>query len=169
MENLNNKFLEFYNLIAKKNSIKSKISADKFTQTLLNLTSGYKKDPETLIKNGILNSKNSNKNIIEIQNVDFVSICKDHLLPFYGKIWITYKAKNKIASFGSIIKVVNAYSKRLQIQEELTNSIGETLYKYLKPYYLIVKTEGTHLCIITKDNTSKHIIIKTIKNWGELK
>lgn len=123
--------------------------------------SGLKIDPYKFLKNYI--PTNNNDIIIE-KNISFYSMCEHHLLPFFGKVSIAYIPNKKIIGFGEIIKVIETFSKRPQLQERLTENIVETIFKGLdcKGVYLLIEAE--HLCMTmrgVKKPGSKIITIGT--------
>jgi GTP cyclohydrolase I len=90
----------------------------------------------------------SQDNYIFIKDIPFYSFCEHHLLPFFGKIKILYIPKdNRVAGFSDLIKVVDLFSRRLQIQERLTNQIADKLMEQLNPVGLRVLIEATQLCV----------------------
>ncbi|MGL5000214.1 MAG: GTP cyclohydrolase I FolE [Cetobacterium sp.] len=88
----------------------------------------------------------SNDLVIE-KDVTFYSMCEHHFLPFFGKISIGYIPNGEIVGFGDIIKVIEAYTKRPQLQERLCNEISETIYKALKCQGVYVIIEAEHTCM----------------------
>ncbi len=90
----------------------------------------------------------SKDNYILIKDIPFYSFCEHHLLPFFGKVKILYVPKdNRVAGFSDLVKVVDLYSHRLQIQERLTNQIADKLTETLKPIGLRILIEATQLCV----------------------
>ena len=94
----------------------------------------------------------SEDNFILIKDIPFYSFCEHHLLPFFGKIKILYIPKdNRVAGFSDLVRVVDLYSRRLQIQERLTNQIADKLMETLVPAGLRVVVEATQLCVTMRD------------------
>lgn len=90
----------------------------------------------------------SKDNFILIKNIPFYSFCEHHLLPFFGKVKILYIPKdNRVAGFSDLIKIVDLYAHRLQIQERLTNQIADNLMETLQPIGLRIVIEATQLCV----------------------
>lgn len=90
----------------------------------------------------------SQDNYILIKDIPFYSFCEHHLLPFFGKVKILYIPKdNRVAGFSDLVKVVDIFSRRLQIQERLTNQIADKLMEKLKPVGLRVLIVATQLCV----------------------
>jgi len=117
---------------------------------------GYKINPEKLIlpmKHGERCTKKgspSRKDIVLVQDICFHSVCVHHLLPFIGRAHIAYIPDGKIVGLSKIARILDAYSRRLQIQERLTRQIAETLGKGLDPQGVAVIIEAEHLCMILR-------------------
>lgn len=123
--------------------------------------SGLKIDPYKFLENYI---PTDNNDLVIEKNISFYSMCEHHLLPFFGKISIAYIPNKKIIGFGEIIKVIEAFSKRPQLQERLSENIAETIFKGLdcKGVYILIEAE--HLCMTmrgVKKPGSKIITIGT--------
>lgn len=88
----------------------------------------------------------SNDLVIE-KNINFYSMCEHHFLPFFGKVFVAYIPNGKIIGFGDIVKVIEAYAKRPQLQERMTNEIAETIYKGLNCKGVYVLIEAEHTCM----------------------
>lgn len=97
----------------------------------------------------------SNDNYIIIKDIPFYSFCEHHLLPFFGKVKILYLPKNnRVAGFSDLVKVVDLFSHRLQIQERLTNQIADELMRKLEPVGLRIIIEATQLCVTMRGRRS---------------
>lgn len=86
-----------------------------------------------------------NNDLIIERNINFYSMCEHHFLPFFGKISVAYIPNGKIVGFGDIVKVIETYAKRPQLQERMTDEIAETIYKALdcKGVYILIEAEHT--------------------------
>ena len=94
-------------------------------QTIEFLTSGYKEDPQKVLQGSGFTE--DYEEMILLKGIDIFSLCEHHLLPFYGKCHVAYIPKKKLVGLNKLAKVVEIYSKRLQIQERLTNQIAQTI------------------------------------------
>lgn len=88
-----------------------------------------------------------NNDLIIERNINFYSMCEHHFLPFFGKISVAYIPNGKIVGFGDIVKVIEAYAKRPQLQERMTDEIAETIYKALNCKGVYVLIEAEHTCM----------------------
>ncbi|MCS5701509.1 MAG: GTP cyclohydrolase I FolE [Acidobacteria bacterium] len=109
------------------------------------LTSGYESDVKTVL-NGALFDVDYSEMVI-VKDIDFYSLCEHHLLPFFGKCHVAYVPRGKVIGLSKIPRLVEVFSRRLQVQERLTNQIAETIRVTLKPLGVAVVLEATHLCM----------------------
>jgi GTP cyclohydrolase I len=109
------------------------------------LTSGYEVDIPALINNALFTVDYSE--MVIVKDIDFYSLCEHHLLPFFGKCHVAYLPSEKVIGLSKIPRIVDAFSRRLQVQERLTNQIAEIILDTIKPLGVGVVMEGTHLCM----------------------
>jgi GTP cyclohydrolase I len=109
------------------------------------LTSGYAADIDQVL-NGALFSVDYSEMVI-VKDIDFYSLCEHHLLPFFGKCHIAYIPSHKVIGLSKIPRLVDVFSRRLQVQERLTNQIADTLRDKIAPLGVAVVMEATHLCM----------------------
>ena len=119
------------------------------------MTQGYRQDIDHLL-NGALFPIEYDEMVI-VKDIDFFSMCEHHLLPFFGKCHVGYLPNKKVVGLSKIPRVVDAFSRRLQVQERLTVQIAETLKKKLNAHGVAVVMEARHLCMmmrgVEKQNT----------------
>ena len=109
------------------------------------LTSGYQVDIDELI-NGALYEESYNEMVI-VKDIDVYSLCEHHLLPFFGKCHVAYLPSGKIIGLSKVPRLVDAFSRRLQVQERLTTQIAQCIDEALKPAGVAVVIEALHLCM----------------------
>jgi GTP cyclohydrolase I len=114
-------------------------------QALKFLTSGYHADVDTVINNALFTVDYSE--MVIVKDIDFYSLCEHHLLPFFGKCHIAYVPSKKVIGLSKIPRLVDIYSRRLQVQERLTNQIADIIREKVDPRGVAVVMEGTHLCM----------------------
>ena len=112
------------------------------------LTSGYHEDIDSLVNNALFPT--SNKDIVIVKNIEFYSLCEHHLLPFWGTCTIGYVPDTNVIGLSKIPKIVDMYSRRLQIQEQLTCDIANALQYAANASGVIVHIEAQHLCMMMR-------------------
>ncbi len=120
------------------------------------LTSGYHKDIEKTLNGAIFEEKYDE--MVVVKEIDFYSMCEHHLLPFFGRIHVAYIPNGKIVGLSKIPRIIEIFSRRLQVQERMTQQIADTIESYLKPKGVAVVSEASHLCMmmrgVQKQNSS---------------
>ena len=109
------------------------------------LTSGYDQDIDTVINNALFSVDYSE--MVIVKDIDFYSLCEHHLLPFFGRCHVAYLPRDKVIGLSKIPRIVEVFSRRLQVQERLTNQIAETIADKLNPLGVAVVIEASHLCM----------------------
>ena len=109
------------------------------------LTSGYRTNVADVI-NGALFTVDYNEMVI-VRDIDFYSLCEHHMLPFFGKCHVAYIPNGKVIGLSKVPRLVDMFSRRLQLQERMTNQIAETIREAIRPLGVAVVCEGTHLCM----------------------
>lgn len=108
--------------------------------------------------------------LIIVKDIDFDSICEHHWLPFSGKVTVGYVPRDRVIGLSKIPRVVKYFSKKPQLQEQLTKEIGEYLYKLLEPNALFVEIEATHQCVKCRgaeSDCSTHTMFKIMEEGLE--
>jgi GTP cyclohydrolase I len=112
------------------------------------LTSGYSQSPEQIVGHALFPEKN--RGLVLVRDVEFYSLCEHHLLPFFGKATVAYIPDGKVVGLSKIPRLVNAFARRLQVQERLTREIGEALASVLGTADVAVFLEASHLCMMMR-------------------
>jgi len=123
-----------------------KNTPERVEKSLKFLTSGYWVNIEQLVNGALYEDDNTDEMVI-VRDIDIYSLCEHHLLPFFGKCHVAYLPQGKIIGLSKIPKVVNAFSRRLQVQERLTTQIADCIDKILQPKGVAVVIEAIHLCM----------------------
>ena len=118
------------------------------------LTSGYRENVGDILSADI--STDICDEMVVLRDIELLSVCEHHLLPFYGRCHIAYLPDRAMVGLGRIARVVDAYSRRLQIQERLTTQIAESIQSYLKPKGVGVVIEAHHLCMVLRGVEKQH-------------
>ena len=109
------------------------------------LTSGYTADVDAVLNNALF-TVDYNEMVI-VKDIDFYSLCEHHMLPFFGKCHVAYIPNGRVVGLSKIPRIVDIFSRRLQVQERLTNQIAETILEKVHPLGVAVVTEAAHLCM----------------------
>lgn len=109
------------------------------------LTRGYAQDPKQVLLDALFDEKYNQ--MVIVKDIDFFSMCEHHMLPFYGKVHVAYIPNGYITGLSKIARVVDIYSHRLQVQERLTQQIGDCIQSALKPLGVMVVIEAKHMCM----------------------
>ncbi len=109
------------------------------------LTSGYDADADSVLNNALFSVDYTE--MVIVKDIDFYSLCEHHLLPFFGRCHVAYIPRDKVVGLSKIPRLVEMFSRRLQVQERLTNQIAETIVDKVNPLGVGVVMEATHLCM----------------------
>jgi GTP cyclohydrolase I len=126
---------------------------ERFERALRYLTSGYHQDPEKVL-NGAMFSVCYDQMVV-VKDIDLFSLCEHHILPFFGKCHVAYIPDKRVVGLSKIPRLVNMFSRRLQIQERLTNQIAQAIQKVIQPLGVGVVIEARHLCMVMR-GVEKH-------------
>jgi GTP cyclohydrolase I len=128
------------------------------------LTSGYQQDIDRVLNGAIFSERYSE--MVIVKDIDFYSMCEHHMLPFFGKAHVAYVPNGKIVGLSKIPRIVDVFSRRLQVQERLTQQIAETLYTALNPDGVGVVIEARHMCMMMRGVEKQNSIATTSAMFG---
>ena len=129
------------------------------------LTHGSCIDPAEILKSALV--KDDYKQMVLVKDIDVYSLCEHHLLPFFGKAHIAYIPNGKIVGLSKIPRVVDAFARRLQVQERLTTQIRDCIQDTLKPLGVAVVIEAKHLCMLMRGVQKQNSVATTSAFTGE--
>ena len=109
------------------------------------MTQGYNTNPKEILTSALFTE--DYKEMVIVKDIDLYSMCEHHMLPFYGKAHVAYIPNGKITGLSKIARVVEAFSRRLQVQERLTMQIRDTIEETLNPLGVAVVIEASHMCM----------------------
>lgn len=128
------------------------------------LTSGYAANVDEVINNALFTVDYSE--MVIVRDVAFYSLCEHHLLPFFGKCHVAYVPNGKVIGLSKIPRLVDVFSRRLQVQERLTNQIAEVILDKVHPLGVAVVMEGTHLCMAMRGVEKQNSVAVTSAMLG---
>jgi GTP cyclohydrolase IA len=137
---------------------------ERVARALQFLTKGYAEDPRTVI-NGALFVEDYSEMIV-LKNIDFFSLCEHHILPFFGTAHVAYIPKHHIVGISKLARLVEVYSRRLQVQERLTTQIANMLMDELDPLGIGVVLRAEHLCMRMRGVEKQNSIVVTSAMLG---
>jgi GTP cyclohydrolase IA len=118
------------------------------------LTRGYNEDPEAMLKKALFTV--TYDEMVIVKDVEMFSLCEHHVLPFFGKVHVAYIPNGKVIGLSKIPRLIEIFSRRLQIQERLTTQIAETIQKVIQPQGVGVVIEARHLCMMMRGVEKQH-------------
>ena len=137
---------------------------ERVKESLTFLTSGYHEDIDAVLEGAIFEEEYDE--MVIAKDISLYSLCEHHLLPFYGKCHVAYIPKGRIIGLSKIPRIVQLFSRRLQVQERLTNQIARTLMEHLRPYGVAVTIEAIHLCMAMRGVQKRDALIITSSMLG---
>jgi GTP cyclohydrolase I len=121
---------------------------ERVEKALRYLTSGYEKDVKDVLNDALF--VEDYDEMVIVKDIDFFSVCEHHLIPFFGRCHVAYMPRHKIVGLSKIPRLVEMFSRRLQVQERLTTQIATTLNEALEPRGVAVVVEAIHLCMLMR-------------------
>ena len=118
------------------------------------LTSGYRMDIDRIVNGALYEVKYDE--MVVVKDIEFFSLCEHHMLPFFGKVHVAYLARNKVIGLSKIPRIVDAFARRLQIQERLTQEVAQTIQETIDPLGVGVICEARHFCMMMRGVEKQH-------------
>src|SRR5258706_752312 len=118
------------------------------------LTSGYQADIGKIVNEALYSVKYDE--MVIVKDIEFFSLCEHHLLPFFGKMHVAYLPKDKVIGLSKLPRIVDAFARRLQIQERLTQQVAQTIQEAIDPVGVGVICEARHLCMMMRGVEKQH-------------
>ena len=140
---------------------------ERVERTLEYLTQGYKTDLQTVLNDAIF--ENASDDMVVVKDIEFYSLCEHHLLPFFGRAHVAYIPRGKIIGLSKIPRIIEMYSRRLQVQERLTHQIGIALQEALQPQGVGVILEAKHLCMMMRGVEKQNSNVVTSSMLGSFR
>jgi GTP cyclohydrolase IA len=125
-----------------------KNTPERYEKAMRFLTKGYGQDPDKVLNGAMFNV--CYDQMVVVKDIEMYSLCEHHLLPFFGKCHVAYLPNKKVVGLSKIPRLVNLYSRRLQIQERLTNQIAQAIEKAIAPIGVGVVIEARHMCMVMR-------------------
>jgi GTP cyclohydrolase I len=127
---------------------------ERYAKAMRFLTSGYESEPEDVVGSGIFSAEG--EGVVLVRDVEFHSLCEHHLLPFFGRVHVAYLPGDQIIGLSKIPRLVDLFSRRLQVQERITEQVADALMTLLRPKGVLVLAEARHLCMAMRGVEKQH-------------
>ncbi len=137
---------------------------DRVAKALRFLTSGYDRDVDSVVNDALFTVDYSE--MVIVKDIDFYSLCEHHLLPFFGRCHVAYVPDGKVIGLSKLPRLVEVFSRRLQVQERLTSQIAETIAAKAHPLGVAVVVEATHLCMAMRGVEKQNSVALTSAMHG---
>ena len=128
---------------------------------------GYSQNIDEIVNNAIFNE--DAKDMVVVRDVEFFSLCEHHLLPFFGKAHVGYLPNGRVVGLSKIPRIIDMFSRRLQVQERLTRQIAETIKDVLEPIGVAVIMEGQHMCMQMRGVEKQNSLATTSSMLGKFR
>jgi len=138
---------------------------ERVAKSIQYLTHGYDLDPEAILLSAMFKEKYNQ--MVIVKDIELYSLCEHHMLPFFGKAHVAYIPNGRVVGLSKIPRVVDAYARRLQVQERLTDQIRDCIQATLKPLGVAVVIEAQHLCMQMRGVQKQNSVTTTSAFTGE--
>lgn len=138
---------------------------ERVAKALQFLTHGYSLDPAQILRSAMF--REEYQQMVIVRDIEVYSLCEHHMLPFFGKAHVAYIPNGHIVGLSKVPRVVDAYARRLQVQERLTMDIRNCIEETLKPLGVAVVIEAQHMCMVMRGIQKQHSIATTSAFTGE--
>lgn len=134
-------------------------SPERIAKAMLFVTNGYDLDPEEILRSALFHE--DYKQMVVVKDIEVYSMCEHHMMPFVGKAHVAYIPNGTIVGLSKIPRIVDAYARRLQVQERLTREIKDCIQKTLDPLGVAVVIEAQHMCMSMRGVQKQNVITTT--------
>ena len=142
-------------------------SPERIGKAMLYLTQGYDQDPESILRSALFHE--DYKQMVVVKDIEMYSLCEHHMLPLVGKAHVAYIPNGTIVGLSKIPRIVDAYARRLQVQERLTKQIKDCIQNTLNPLGVAVVIEAQHMCMSMRGVSKQNSVTTTSDFTGSFK
>ncbi|KAH8822026.1 GTP cyclohydrolase I [Xylogone sp. PMI_703] len=132
---------------------------ERYAKAMLFFTKGYEENLQAIVNGAVFHE--DHHEMVIVKDIEFFSLCEHHLVPFSGKMHIGYIPDRRVIGLSKIVRIVEMFSRRLQIQERLTKQVGLALFRILQPQGVAVVVESSHLCMVMRGVQKSRTITTT--------
>lgn len=160
------KYKESINLLGEDSEREGLVKTpERMAKAMQYLTQGYSQDAKAILESAKFHEEVSE--MVIVKDIELYSMCEHHMLPFFGKAHVAYIPNGYITGLSKIARVVDVYSRRLQVQERLTHQILSAIKETLNPYGVAVVIEASHLCMMMRGVSKQNSVTTTSAFYGE--
>lgn len=141
---------------------------DRIARAYKDLLSGYQLDPGSILKTTRMLADNELPGLVEVRDIQFHSICAHHFLPFYGHVDLAYVPGDRILGLGKLPRLVDAFARRFQIQEDLVREVAQAMMEHGHARGVRVRARARHLCMCSRGPSSTESITHTEFQLGSM-
>jgi len=127
---------------------------ERYEKAMRYLTSGYTANLEEIVNNALFSVKSDS--MVIVKDIEFFSMCEHHMLPFFGRMHVGYLPKDKVIGLSKIPRIIDMFARRLQLQERLTQQVGEAMTEAVGPRGVGVLCEARHFCMMMRGVEKQH-------------
>ena len=138
---------------------------ERVAKALQFLTHGYDLDPAEILRSAMFSEEY--RQMVIVKDIEIYSLCEHHMLPFFGKAHVAYIPDGRIVGLSKLPRIVDAFARRLQVQERLTTQIRDCIESTLAPLGVAVVIEATHMCMVMRGVQKQHSTATTSAFTGE--
>jgi GTP cyclohydrolase I len=158
------KLLEFIGEDPERNGLLD--TPKRVVESYAEIFSGYHESPEKVLSK-TFEDVGGYKDFVLLKDIEFYSMCEHHMLPFFGKVHIAYIPNNKIVGISKLVRVVEIFSRRLQVQEKMTSQIASAINEFLQPKGVIVNVTAKHFCMSMRGVKNSEAVMSTCHYIGD--
>ena len=140
---------------------------DRVARSWVELTQGYEQSLDDVVGHGIFDAMGSE--MVVVRDIEVMSLCEHHLLPFYGRCHVAYLPKDRILGLSKVARIVDMFARRLQVQERLTTQIAAAIEEVLDPHGVGVVIEAKHMCMMMRGVEKAHSETATSSVLGKFR
>jgi len=138
---------------------------ERVAKSLRFLTQGYRQDPQQILNQAVF--EEGYNEMVVVRDIDFYSLCEHHMLPFFGRAHVAYVPDGRVVGLSKLARLVEMFSRRLQVQERLTNEVADQISTVLQPKGVAVVMEALHLCMMMRGVQKQNSYTVTSAMLGE--
>jgi GTP cyclohydrolase I len=127
---------------------------ERFAKAMKAITEGYHMTLDEVVGQGVFEAEG--RGLVSVKDIEFYSMCEHHMLPFWGKVSVSYYPSEKIIGLSKVPRIVELFSRRFQVQERITQQVAQAIQQALDPRAVFVRVQAAHLCMMMRGIEKQH-------------